>query len=110
MSPMITLMFAIVSEVIATTSLKLSEGFSKPLPSIVVVVGYAVAFYFLSITLKNMSLGVAYAIWSGLGTIGAVMAGLILWQEGLSLPRILGIVLIVAGVVLLNISTQGTAA
>jgi small multidrug resistance pump len=94
---------AILSEIVATTSLKLSDGFSKPLPSILVVIGYGTAFYFLSLTLKNMALGTAYAIWSGLGTAGAIIIGALIWKESLNPWRLLGIALIIVGVSVLNL-------
>lgn len=108
MSPFVTLFIAIASEVVATTSLKLSEGFTKPLPSIVVVIGYGLAFYMLSLTLKNMPLGTAYAIWSALGTAGAVLIGVLVWRDPLDLPRIVGVALIVIGVIILNVFAEGT--
>src|SRR5688572_9221958 len=75
------LFLAILSEVIATTALKFSEGFSKLVPSVVVVLGYGFSFYMLSVALKVMPIGVAYAIWSGVGLILTVIVGMILWQE-----------------------------
>ncbi len=110
MNPVITLMLTILSEVIATTSLKASEGFTRPIPSIIVVVGYAIAFYMLSLTIKNMPLGTAYAIWSGLGTTGVVLVGILVWREPLDFPRIIGIALIVIGVIVLNVFAEGTKA
>jgi small multidrug resistance pump len=107
MNPLVSLGLAILSEVTATTALKLSEGFSRPLPSIVVVAGYAAAFYLLSLTLQNMALGNAYAIWSALGTAGAVIVGIVIWREPLDLPRIIGITLIVIGVIVLNLFGEG---
>ena len=100
----IYLLFAILLEIVATTSLKLSNGFTKLVPSVVVVLGYAASFYLLSLALKYFPLGTAYAIWSGLGTALTVIVGIILWQESVSLSRILGIAIIIAGVVLLNLA------
>lgn len=110
MNTVVTLMLTILSEVIATTSLKASEGFTKPIPSIIVVVGYAIAFYMLSLTIKNMPLGTAYAIWSGLGTTGVVLVGILVWREPLDIPRIVGIALIVIGVIVLNLFAEGAKA
>lgn len=107
MNPMILLAGAILSELIATTSLKLSSGFTRPMPSVVVVVGYAVAFYLLSLSLKHIPLGTAYAIWSGVGTAGTFLIGVWLWGESVEWPRILGIALIVGGVLLLNFFSKG---
>ncbi len=109
MRPFVTLMLAIVSEIIATNSLKVSEGFTKPLPSIVVVVGYVAAFYLLSLTLRSIPISAAYAIWSGLGTAGTVLIGVLVWRETLDLPRLAGIILIIAGVLLLNMVGGETA-
>lgn len=97
-------MLAIASEVAATTSLKLSQGFTRLGPSLVVIIGYGAAFYFLSLSLKHIPLGVAYAIWSGLGTAGAVLAGVLLWHETLDPYRAVGIALILIGTVMLNLS------
>jgi small multidrug resistance pump len=110
MSPTAYLLGAILSEVIATNALKLSEGFTKPVPSLVVVVGYGIAFYLLSLALKDIPLGVAYAIWSALGTVGTVLVGVLVWKMPLNLPSILGIVLIVVGVILLNVFGEGAHA
>jgi len=86
--------FAVLSEVIATTSLKFSEGFTKFFPSLIVVLGYCLSFYLLSISLKVMPMGIAYALWSGIGIILTVIAGKMIWQEALDWPRVTGIGLI----------------
>lgn len=100
---------AIVSEVIATSALKASDGFSRLWPSLIVVVGYAVSFYFLSFAFRTIPVGVAYAIWSGAGvTLIALIAWLLLGQA-LDLPAMLGIGLIVAGVVILNFFSKTAA-
>jgi small multidrug resistance pump len=106
MKNFIILFFAILSEVIATTALKFSEGFSKPIPSVIVAVGYGLSFYLLSIALKTMPIGVAYAIWSGVGLVLTVIAGIILWRETLDWARVTGIVLILAGIVLINVFSK----
>jgi len=98
------LLLAIVSEVIATSSLKASQGFSRLWPSLLVVVGYGAAFYLFSLSLKQIPLGIAYAIWSGLGTVGVVLIGLFLWGETLNALRVFGIALILIGTVILNLS------
>jgi multidrug transporter EmrE-like cation transporter len=100
--PYLYLVIAIAGEVIATSSLKASEGFTRLLPSIVVVVGYGVAFYFLSLTLKSIPIGTAYAIWSGLGIVLVASAGWLVFGQKIDLWGALGMGLIVAGVVLLN--------
>jgi small multidrug resistance pump len=100
---MLMLLLAIVSEVVGTVALKASEGFARLGPTALVVVGYGLTFYFLGLALKQIPLGVAYAIWSGLGTAGAVLAGVLLWRESLSPAGVVGIALIVAGVLILNL-------
>lgn len=109
MSPIITLLIAIVTEVIGTTSLKYSEGVTKPIPSVIFVVAYALSFYFLAVALKDMQIGVAYAIWSGVGLILTVIAGIILWREPLDWARVVGIFLILAGLVFINVVSKAPA-
>ena len=94
---------AIVSEVIGTSALKSSEGFSRLWPSAIVVVAYASAFYFLSLTLKIIPVGVAYAIWSGAGVALIALIAWVIYGQALDLPAIIGMLLIVAGVVVLNL-------
>ena len=98
----IYLAIAIVAEVAATTALKSSEGFTNLLPSVVVVVGYSAAFYFLSLVLKTIPVGITYAIWSGAGIVLISVIGLLLFGQKLDLPAIIGMALIVAGIVVMN--------
>jgi small multidrug resistance pump len=107
MHPALWLVLAIASEIVATVSLKLSDGFTKPLPVVAVVAGYGLSFYALSITLRTIPLGVVYAIWSGVGTAAVVLIGLFLFRETLDAVKVAGIGLIIAGVVLLNGVTTG---
>jgi multidrug transporter EmrE-like cation transporter len=100
------LAIAIIAEVIATSSLKASNGFTVLWPSIVVIIGYAVAFYFLSLTLKTMPIGVAYALWSGIGIALITAAGFILYQQKIDIAGIIGLMLIVSGVVVLNVFSK----
>ncbi len=100
---------AIVAEVIATTALKSSEGFSRLLPSIVVVVGYGIAFYCLSMTLKTLPTGIAYAIWSGVGIVLVSLIGWLVHRQTLDLAAILGMGLIIAGVVVINVFSRSAA-
>jgi small multidrug resistance pump len=93
---------AIVFELIATASLKASDGFTRPLASGLTVVGYAVSFYLLSLTLKRMEVGVVYAVWSGAGTALMALIGYWLFEESLPPLKILSISLIVIGVIGLN--------
>ncbi len=98
------LVAAIVCEVGGTLSLKQSAGFSVLLPSIGVVVGYGAAFVLLGQALRTFEVGTAYALWSGLGTALVVLAGVVLFGEGLGPVKIAGIVLIVGGIALLNLA------
>ena len=99
---------AIIAEVIATSALKTSDGFSRLLPSLVVVVGYATAFYFLSLTLRTIPVGVAYAIWSGVGLTLITIIGWLAFKQALDAPAVLGMALIVAGVVVLNVFSKAS--
>ena len=99
---------AIVSEVTATSALKASEGFSRLWPSAVVVLGYGVAFYFLSLTLRTVPVGVAYAIWSGLGVVLVALLSWWLFGQKLDLAALLGMGLIVAGVLVMNLFSSST--
>jgi small multidrug resistance pump len=109
MKTMLILFVAVLSEVTATTSLKFSEGFTKLIPSVVVVVGYGLSFYLLSMTLKVMPIGVAYAFWSGIGIVLTVVAGKFIWNETLDWARITGIVLIIVGILVINLFSKVTA-
>jgi multidrug transporter EmrE-like cation transporter len=100
---MLILVLAIASEVVGTVALKASEGFARLGPGVLVVIGYGLSFYLLAQALRQIPLGIAYAIWSGLGTAGAVVAGILIWRESLSPTGVVGIVLIIAGVILLNL-------
>lgn len=97
---------AIVAEVIATTALRAAEGFTQLWPSAISVAGYVVAFYFLSLTLKTMPVGIAYAIWSGVGIVLISLAGWLIYKQLLDLPAILGMALIMAGVIVINLFSK----
>lgn len=103
------LMLAIISEVIATTMLKASEGFSRLYPSIVVVIGYCLSFWALSQVVRVMPLGIAYAIWSGLGIVLVSVAAVFLYQQKLDLPAIIGMILIIAGVLVINLLSKSAS-
>lgn len=103
------LMLAIISEVIATTMLKASDGFSRLYPSIVVVIGYCFSFWALSQVVKVMPLGIAYAIWSGLGIVLVSVAAVFLYQQKLDLPAIVGMILIIAGVLVINLLSKSAS-
>ncbi len=95
---------AIVFEVIATTSLKLSHGFTKPIPSIIVILGYSLSFWVISIAMKTLPLNVVYPIWAGVGTALVVVTGLLIFHESLTPLKTVGILIIIAGVIVLNIA------
>lgn len=100
---------AIVSEVIATSALKASQGFSRPLPLLVVVAGYGLAFYCLSLTLRAIPLGVAYAVWSGVGIALITLVGWVVYKQALDIGAIIGIALIICGVVVLQLFSKAGA-
>ena len=103
------LTIAIVSEVVATSALKATEGFTRWVPSLLVVVGYASAFYFLSLTLRSIPIGLAYAVWSGVGIVLVSLVGWLLYQQSLDAAALIGIGLIVAGVLVLNLFSKAVA-
>jgi small multidrug resistance pump len=96
------LSIAIVAEVAATSALKAAEGFTRVIPSVAVVAGYVVAFYFLSLTLRTIPVGIAYAIWSGIGISLIALIGWLLYGQALDFPAMVGLVFIISGVVILN--------
>ncbi|NMF87334.1 DMT family transporter [Aromatoleum petrolei] len=97
------LSISILAEVTATTALKASGSFTRLLPSLVVVTGYGISFYFLSLAIQRIPLGVAYAIWSAVGVVLVSTAGALLFAQRLSVPVIAGMTLIVAGVIVINL-------
>lgn len=100
------LFIAIVCEVIATSALKMSEGFTKLWPSLVVVVGYGCAFYFLALVLKSIPVGLAYAIWAGVGIALITLVGAVVFKQMLDAPAMAGIGLIIAGVAVINLFSE----
>ena len=109
MNAYLYLALAIVAEVIATSALKASEGFTRLGPSLLVAAGYGVAFYFLSLTLKSVPVGVAYAIWSGAGIVLIALIGWLVLKQPLDLWAMLGMALIVAGVLIMNLLSTSAA-
>ncbi|MDH5510695.1 MAG: multidrug efflux SMR transporter [Nitrospinota bacterium] len=97
------LIMAIAAEVAATSALKASEGFTRLWPSLLVVTGYVAAFYFLSLTLRVIPIGTAYAIWSGVGLVLIVMVGRVLFGQTIDAAAVAGFALIIAGVVVINV-------
>ncbi|MDO7597743.1 MAG: multidrug efflux SMR transporter [Pseudomonadota bacterium] len=100
------LAIAIIAEVTATSALKASEEFSKLVPSVIVVIGYAIAFYFMTLVLRVMPVGVTYAIWSGLGIVLVTIVGFILYDQTPDIPAVLGMGLIISGVVVMHIFSK----
>lgn len=100
---------AIIAEVIATSTLKSTENFTRLWPSITVVVGYAVAFYFLTLTLKTIPIGITYAIWSGVGIVLVALVSWVFYKQTLDLPAIIGMGLIIAGVLVMNLFSKSVA-
>ena len=99
---------AIIEEVIGTSALKASEEFSKPIPSILVLFGYGISFYFLSLTLKAIPVGIAYAVWSGMGIVLISLAAWILFGQKIDGWGLLGVTLILIGVLILNLLSKTT--
>lgn len=100
------LLLAIVAEVVATSALKESDSFTRLGPSLVVLVGYAAAFYLLSLTFRTMPVGVVYAIWSGVGIVLISLVGWVVFRQHLDTPAIVGIGLIVGGVAIINLMSK----
>ncbi len=95
---------AILSETVGSASLRASEGFSKPVPSVLVAVGFGCAFYLLSLVLKSLPLGMTYAIWAGVGTALTALVGWLYFKDPFQLGALVGIGIIIAGVAVLNLS------
>lgn len=102
------LAIAIVAEVIATSALKASEGFSVLWPSVITIIGYAIALFFLSLTLKTIPMGIAYAIWSGAGIILISTVGLIVYKQQLDLAALIGLSFMIMGIVVINVFSKST--
>ncbi|MCL8383124.1 DMT family transporter [Xanthobacter aminoxidans] len=103
------LLIAIVAEVIATSALKQAEGFTKFGPSVIVVVGYCIAFFCLSLTLRTLPVGIAYAIWSGVGIVLVTGFAWVYYGQKLDLPALIGLGLIIAGVIVINLMSKSVA-
>jgi small multidrug resistance pump len=100
------LAIAIVSEVIATTAMKAAEGFTRPLPSLIVVVGYGISFYFMSLCLKTMNVGMVYAVWCGVGVVLITIIAAVVYKQVPDAWALVGMALIVAGVCVLNLLSK----
>ncbi|ANH80539.1 multidrug transporter [Niabella ginsenosidivorans] len=102
----IFLFLAILFETIATSALKTSEQFSKPLPSVATIAGYILAFYFLGLTLKTIPVSIAYAIWSAVGIVLITLVGIVFFRQIPDLPAIIGLSLIIAGVIVIHVFSK----
>ena len=100
------LCIAIACEVIGTSAMQASQQFTRPGPTVLMALSYAAAFYFLALTLRVLPVGIAYAIWSGLGVVLISVIGLVVFGQRLDLPAILGLGLIIAGVVIINVFSK----
>tara|TARA_B100000989_G_scaffold298888_1_gene290768 strand:+ start:51 stop:380 length:330 start_codon:yes stop_codon:yes gene_type:complete len=100
------LLIAIITEVIATSALKETENFSKIIPSIIVIIGYSLTFFFMSLTIREMSLGITYAIWSGMGIFLIALIGYLRYDQVLDTPALIGISLIIIGIIILRIFSK----
>ena len=100
------LSIAIFAEIIATSALKSAAGFTRLWPSLITATGYAIAFFFLSLSLRTIPVGIAYAVWSGVGIVAIALIGLWFFQQQLDLAAYIGIGLIIAGVVVLNLFSK----
>lgn len=103
------LAIAIFAEVVATSALKASAEFTKPIPSIIVIVGFLVALYFLTLVLRTIPIGITYAIWSGLGVVLVGLVAFFLYKEVPDTPAIIGMGLIILGVVVINLFSKNIA-
>jgi len=100
------LLIAVVAETIATSALQASHQFTRLLPSIIVVVGYGIAFYFMAVTLRYMPVGIVYAIWSGLGIVSIAIIGYVVFGQRLDLPAVLGLGLIIVGILIIHLFSK----
>jgi small multidrug resistance pump len=100
------LAIAILTEIVATSALKAADGFTRLVPSVVVITGYAISFYFFSLALRGIPVGVAYAVWSGVGILAIALIGWLYYDQKLDLAAIVGLGLIIAGVIVLNLFSK----
>jgi small multidrug resistance pump len=103
------LAIAILAEVIATSSLKATAEFTRPWPSLLVIAGYGIAFYCLTLSLRVIPVGIAYAIWSGLGIVLVATAGYVLYRQKLDAPALLGMAMILGGCLVINLFSKSSA-
>lgn len=100
---------AIAFEIVATTLLKITDEFTRLVPSLAVIICYAASFYLLSVTLRTINVGIAYAIWSGVGIVAVTLAGWVFYKQGMDAPALAGITLIIAGVMVINLWSNTVA-
>ena len=108
MNHWLALSIAIVAEVVATTALKSTEGFTRLWPSVLVIVGYGAAFYFMTVSLRVLPVGIMYAIWAGMGIVLVAILGWVVYRQSLDAAAITGIALIIAGVLVINLFSGST--
>lgn len=106
--PYLILAFAVLAETIGTTALQASQAFTRPMPSLVVVVAYAAAFYLLGLALQYFPVGIAYAIWSGLGIVLIAVIGFVVFGQRLDLPAILGMAMILGGILVIHLWSKAS--
>lgn len=106
MNHWLALAIAIIAEVIATSTMKSTNEFTRFWPSLVVVLGYGTGFYFMTISMRVLPIGIMYAIWSGVGILGVSLMGWVIYRQALDIPAIIGMSLIVAGVVVINVFSK----
>ena len=106
MSHWLALAIAIIAEVIGTTALKASNEFTRLIPSLIVVVGYGTAFYFMSISMRVLPVGIMYAIWSGMGIVLISVLGWVVFRQTLDTPAVIGLAFIIAGVIIINVFSK----
>lgn len=104
--PWIFLALSVAAEVAGTIALRYADGFSRPLPSLIVGLSYAIAIWLMSIAVKHLEIGMAYAIWAGGGVALIALTGVVWFGESMTLPRVIGVMLIISGVVVLNLETH----
>ena len=102
------LLIAILAEVIATSAMKASDGFSQLLPSGITILGYAFAIYFLSLTMKSIPIGITYALWSGAGIILVSLVGFFYYKQHLDVAAVIGLVFMIAGIMIINLFSKST--
>jgi small multidrug resistance pump len=110
MNAWLYLSVAVLAEVMATSALTASAGFTRPLPSLAVIVGYGIAFWFLSLSLKSIPVGIAYAVWSGAGIVLISLIGWIAFEQQLDAAALIGMALIVTGVLVINLFSRSVVA